>query len=97
MTLKEARALRDYIHSKNSINCTVPLGHGPDGYFPRSDMGAAGPRDWKSKQEFRDWHAQYLRRQRKIMREYHAMLARQSMRRARSPIELMVDRACGLI
>lgn len=95
MTLKDARAFRDYIHSKNSINCTVPLGFGPDGYLPMSVL-RNGPHRWESRAEFRKWVAQYIRERRRIMREYNAMEARKRIRPARSPIELMVDRACGL-
>jgi hypothetical protein len=94
VTLKDAKALRDYIHSKNSINCTVPLGHGPDNYFPRSIM-RDGPRDWKSRAQFRLWHALHIRERRRIERDYKRVMNGQSQRR-RSPIELMIDRACGL-
>ena len=38
MTLKEARAVRDMIRDKE-IYCTVPLGHGPNGYFARIVCG----------------------------------------------------------
>lgn len=96
MTLKEARELRDYIHTKNSINCTVPLGFGPDGYFPMSCMGT-GQRFWKSKAEFRKWAADDLRKRRKIMKAYDEMMLRRAVRPARNPIELMIDRACGLV
>lgn len=93
MTLKEARTFRDYIHSKCSVNCTVPLGLGPDGYFPRSVL-STGRHDWTSRAEFRHWLAGHLRDQRRIQREYERSL--RPIRRARSPIELMIDRACGL-
>lgn len=94
MTLKEAKELRDYIIATNGVNCTVPLGHGPDGYFPRSIL-RAGPHDWTSRQEFRNWHAKHLRERRRIHRDYDAMMQR-SVRRARSPLDLMIDRACGI-
>lgn len=94
MTLKDARAFRDYIHSKYSINCTVPLGFGPDGYFPMSVL-SNGPHRWESRAEFRNWLAVRLRENRRNLRAYLAMEARR-LRPARSPIELMVDRACGL-
>lgn len=92
MTLKDARQLRDYIHSKDSINCTVPLGHGPCGYFPQSIL-STGPRDWTSRQDFRDWLATRIRERRVIQRQYDAVMRRPQ--RARSPIEMMIDKACG--
>jgi hypothetical protein len=91
MTLKEAREFRDYIHSKDSINCMVPLGFGPNGYFPRS-MLSTGPHFWKTRAEFRKWLADRIRQRRRQLREYKRL----TIRRARSPIELMVDRTCGL-
>jgi len=94
MKLKEAREFRDYIIAKVGVNCTVPLGFGPDGYFPRSIL-STGPHDWKSRAEFRKWAADHLRKRRRIMHDYNEMMARKN-RRARSPIELMIDRACGL-
>lgn len=93
MTLKDAKALRDYILSKNVINCTVPLGHCPDNYFPRSFL-AAGPHDWTSKQQFREWLAKRRRQDRRNLREYERIMS--GRRRQRSAIEMMVDRACGL-
>lgn len=95
MTLTDARQFRDYIHSKNSINCTVPLGFGPDGYFPCSIM-KTGQRFWKSRAEFRKWAADDLRNSRRIMRDDNDMMWRRNKPKARSPIEIMVDRACGL-
>ncbi len=97
MTLKNARALRDYIHAKGSVNCSVPLGFGPDGYFATSRL-RTGPHQWQSKQEFRNWQAKYLRDRRKALRDYEQMMRQQQRRRSpRSPIEMMVDRACGLV
>lgn len=93
MTLKDARALKAYIHSKYSINCTVPLGQGPDGYFPTSLL-KDGPCEWKSRRQFRTWLAQRRREDRRRQREYEAVLRRG--RDSRSPIERMIDEACGL-
>lgn len=95
MTLKDARAFRDYIHSKCSVNCTVPLGFGPDGYFPMSIL-RTGPHYWKSHSEFRQWLAKDIRERRRHVRAYEQMEARRRIRTARNPIELMIDRACGL-
>lgn len=93
MTLKDARGLRDYIHSKNSVNCTVPLGFGPDGYFATSILHT-GARQWQSRKDFRVWLAQHIRECRRIHREYERVM--RAPQRRRSPIDLMIDRACGL-
>lgn len=92
MTLKDARAFRAYIHSKCSVNCTVPLGLGPDGYFPRSVL-STGRHDWTSRAEFRTWLARNIRERRRITRDYERMTRRRDIR---SPIERMIDTACGL-
>lgn len=101
MTFKEAHELRRYILSKNSLACTVPTGgRSPDNYFATSYM-KDGPREWQSKQEFRDWLAKRRRTDRKQLREWMRLTNgtgdwREIRRRPRSPIELMIDRACGL-
>ena len=95
MTLKDAKAFRDEIIAKTGVNCTVPLGFGPDGYFPRSIL-SAGPHDWTSRAEFRKWAADHFRARRRAIRAYNQMMLRGRLRKARSPIEMMVDRACGL-
>jgi hypothetical protein len=95
MTLKDAREFRDYIQSKCSLNCTVPLGFGPADYLPTSVM-RDGPRRWQSKAEFRTWLAQYIRERRNIHRRYEQMVSAQATRRARSPLDIMIDQACGL-
>lgn len=87
MTLKEARSLQKQIH-KWGYACTVPLGHGPDGYWCQVTQN-----QFRSEAEARRHHAKRLRERRKIMREYEAMSRR---RDTRSPIERMIDQACGI-
>lgn len=95
MTLKDARQLRDYVGSKCTVNCTVPLGFGPDGYFAVTVL-RTGPHKWQSRAEFRTWLAGNIRERREITRRYDEMIRRKNMPKARNPIELMIDRACGL-
>lgn len=95
MTLKDARVFRDYIINKNGINCTVPLGFGPDGYFPCSIM-RDGPRFASAAVSCAPTRRcsgilAVTRRVSEVARGPSP-----SIRRARSPIELMIDRACGL-
>lgn len=89
MTLKDAKALRDEIRGYG-YHCIVPLGHGPDGYTPRISS-----RSFNTREEFRKYHAMRLRERRLAQREYERQLSRLRSR-PRSPIEMMVDKACGL-
>lgn len=88
MTLKDARSLQKQIHVWGYA-CTVPLGWGPDGYWCQISS-----RRFYSEVEARAHHAMRLRERRKAMREYEAML--RPRRDTRSPIERMVDAACGV-
>ena len=94
MTLKEARTLRDDVLAYG-LGCTVPLGYGPDGYQPQiwTDSGVVR---FASRAEWRTYAARMLRRRRRALREYQQDCDRQMMRKRRSPIEIMIDRACGL-
>jgi hypothetical protein len=91
MTLSEARALRDLIRTDGPF-CTVPLGNGPDGYFARiftshgSESGAAIAKDFRSESEYRDYVA-----------ERDQAKAKRFIRPAASPIEMLIDSACGLV
>lgn len=93
MTLKDARALRDYIVTYG-YHSTVPLGHGPDRYTPRifgamDGCGALTFLEFESAADFRRHHAMRLRERRRVMRSLlHAP--------PRSAIEMMIDQACGL-
>lgn len=91
MTLKDAKALRDYIRSKG-YHCIVPLGHGPAAYAPE----ISGPRSFQTRAAFRAHHAMRLRERRQALRAYLALVARRPALN-RSPIEMMIDRACGLV
>lgn len=95
MTLKDAKKLRDEIR-EYGLHSIVPLGHGPDGYFARIFTNK-GDRDFRTR---RAWLA-YRRQSDKEQRERAKLIARyelayQLRSRPRSPIEIMIDRACGL-
>lgn len=96
MTLKDAKTLRDEI--QQHYHCIVPLGFRPDRYFTRiytSDgNGGLAPIDFHARPEYRMFRAKRLRDHRAKMRMYEA--AERALSRPRSPIELMIDRACGL-
>lgn len=90
MTLKDAKLLRDKIKATGPWT-TVPLGHGPDGYFVRI-ITDRGPK------EFRSWRAYRAYRQSRMLERLDAEAA---ARRAiftvpQSPIEIMIDQACGV-
>src|SRR5687767_352939 len=91
MKLKQAKALRDEITAKTGAYCTVPLKHGPDKYFARifrwsEEFKATLPVDFESRTA---WLLDF-RTQEQIK------LARQLKSRPRSPIEILIDRACGV-
>ena len=90
MSLLEARKLRDEIQ-RAGYHSIVPLGHGPEGYFARI-FGKASI-DFYSRHAFRKHHAMRLRERKKMFRDYEQI---QRIRPARSPIEIMIDQACGL-
>lgn len=89
MTLKDARAVRDLVR-RYGVACTVPLAHASGRYVARIwCVGSA--RDFISMQEARDYIAGMLRRRRRVRDE----MARAVRRDTRSPLERMIDRACG--
>lgn len=100
MTLIQAKALRDEITAKTGAYCTVPLGYKPDRYFCRifrsewsatgGPSGPAHPIDFQNRQE---WLIDFEDQQRR-KRERDEYFARQR-RRALSPIEMLIDQACG--
>jgi hypothetical protein len=97
MTLTNARKLQKEIQSKN-YHCIVPLGYGPRRYFCRTfrtKNGQLVPFDFRSRATFRKHHAMRLRENRRIMRFYDKMMQQQRAR-LRSPLDAMIDRACGL-
>ena len=91
MTLREARELQAEIRDKWGYHCTVPLGWGPNGYWCQISTSVGSGR-FMNRAEARKYRADSLRRHRNAMRE----LSKPLVRPARSPIERMVDRACGL-
>jgi hypothetical protein len=94
MKLKEARALRDEIRDDLGCYCAVPFGYPPDGYFARiwtvidSPDGALKERRFYSRDE---WLAH------KERRAELAAITLKSIQPPRSPIEYLIDKACGLI
>lgn len=90
MRLTDARMLQREIREAG-YHCVVPLGNGPDGYFAR--IFGKTPIDFHTRQDFRKHHAMRLRQQRRAIRDYRKM---RTGRRTLSPIEIMIDRACGL-
>ena len=94
MLLKDAKALRNEIRAEGP-HCTVPLGQGPSGYFARIFHGFSDGvwkhTDFRSRGEWLNY--------RRGMRLRHAeslRLAEARAARTRTPIEVMIDRACGL-
>lgn len=97
MKHKDARTLATYIREAIGCACTVPNGHGPDGYFARiwtsrTDDGTSQrqaperPKDFYSRADFEAWRAACERER-----------GRQERRsRPRSPIDILIDRACGV-
>jgi hypothetical protein len=97
MTLVNAKKLRDEIRAKG-YHCVVPLGFTPRRYFCvifHAKAGKLVPMYFRSRASFRKHHAQALRNSRRIMRFYHEM-QRRTQWETRSPLEFMIDRACGL-
>lgn len=96
MTLKDARALRDEITKGDGLHSVVPLGRGPDGYFARI-WGAKGQTDFHSRREWLAYRKGVRARRAAVLKdaEYfrdHGF----TLPKPRSPLDLMIDRACGL-
>lgn len=99
MKLADAKKLRDEIRAYG-IHCIVPLGFKPDQYFARIFVWngtATVPKDFATR---RQWRV-YRKVCDKERRERAEWVARHGLggwpgSRPRSPIELMIDRACGL-
>ena len=89
MSLNEARELREIIKAKG-LHCTVP--RCVDGrYFARiwsarGCVGAAKPVDFYSLGDWQAW---------KIEADRQDLVAKLKSR-PRSPIEMMIDKACGI-
>ena len=83
MTHQKAKALRNRILA-TGLHCTVPLGYGPKGYFARIFTNKGGelvPLDFKT---YTAWE------------KYKKARDAKGMPRPRSPMEAMIDRACGI-
>jgi hypothetical protein len=84
VTLKEARALQKEIPHY----CTVPLGHGPDGYYVQMPPNPDRPdARFHSRAEWAAWDA--------LMQQKWSA-EKVPLRDTRSPIARMIDQACGL-
>jgi hypothetical protein len=88
MTLKVAKTLREEIR-RTGIHCVVPLGFAPDGYFARI-FTSDGPLDFYDRGTFRKYKADLIV-SRRAKRRTDVRLAR-----PRSPIDILIDRSCGL-
>ena len=92
MKLKDARRLRDFLRGKG-IRATVPLGYAPDGYGVVIVSRDEGRLRFDSPD---DWNAYARRKNERERRLLDEWCERHNLRPARSPIEIMIDRACGL-
>lgn len=93
MTLTEARKFCDLVRVRK-VKCIVPLGHGPDKYFvrvlPNWDYPVFELDSADMAQAFVD---EDIRQE-----SLNVERTRQALRQLgpRSPLALMIDRACGL-
>ena len=109
MNLHDARALARAIQEVHGCACTVPYGHGPDGYFCRiwtildDELNhdplkwvVSHPVDFHSPEEAEAW----WRRSEETREAWETEKAkREAERRAklrRSPLDTLIDRAVGL-
>lgn len=97
MTLQAARALQKVIQGPGfGLHCIVPLGHGPAGYFCRIFTNS-GQVDFHDSEAAAAYRRRMKRRQAKAHREYLRMQREILARRdRRSPLDRMIDQACGL-
>jgi len=91
MTIQDARKLRDHIKATLGCHCTVPYNYAPDRYFAviwTSDTpsGACCPKKFRSQEEFDEWFAEREKRR----------IARELLSKPRSPLDMMIDKACGI-
>jgi hypothetical protein len=93
MKLSDARKLRDEIRERG-LHCVVPMDGadlGPDRFTP-CIFNDDGPLVFASRQEWLKYEVGITRREEKAMDDYE-----RSMRRdTRTPLERMIDNACGL-
>ena len=92
MKLADAKALRDEIRAAG-LHCIVPLGHGPDRYFARIFGPRAKPTDFHTREAWHAFEEERGRQRRELVDQFNRF---EVPRRPRSPIEIMIDRACGL-
>lgn len=98
MKFTAARSLARHIQAEYGACCTVPYGYGPNRYFARiySSIGPSGKFqsgvsqaiDFESLEEFEVYRA--------FAENYKAQKEQEIRKhRPRSPIEIMIDKACG--
>lgn len=85
MKLKNARELRDVIRADGTY-CTVPNGHGPDRYFVSITTSIYG-------NPAREIRLVTIKEYERYKMDRFKLKLKS---RPRSPIEYMVDKACGL-
>lgn len=90
MLLQDAKKLRDEIR-RVGLHCIVPLKHGPDRYFARI-FTVDGPVDFRDRKGWLGYRKGYEKRKREGERAARLL----TLPPPRSPLELMIDRACGL-
>lgn len=81
MRLADARKLRDRIRARG-IDCTVPLGYGPDGYWCQIHTTDHGTVTFFEERDFDSYME-------------HRQTMRSRSTRHLSPIDRMIDAACG--
>lgn len=86
MKLKQARRLRDFLR-KHGIKCTVPLGYADDGYFVQWCQYGTQMRFYSVE----EYNAHVMEQHRRLQE----FADRNVPRDTRSPIERMIDQACG--
>lgn len=94
MTLADARALRDAIRNKIGLRCSVPTGYPPDRYFVRVVLPTKERRDFYSRSEWRQYAHDCNVEQTRILDDFcrkHGISLK-----ARSPLDILIDRTCGL-
>lgn len=99
MTLKDAREVQRFVTVRTSYYCVVPLGYKPDRYFVKIGSLDGKGRQFASMAEARKYVAEYLWKRRAAEKDrprFEAWLERLRNPRPRSPLGIMIDRACGL-
>lgn len=92
MTYKQAKKLRDLIRA-DGIHCIIPVGQVGKGHVARI-FTKGGPRDFRSVRGYRTYCT--IRDGERALVEQWIQQQEGFLRQPRSPIEAMIDKACGL-